>query len=77
MVSIKTARHICRLAEGSCSEAFCAVLEVGEVIHLVTEGLLHGTILKTGGVAEGVAAEAAEPSSPRGERVGTVRSIVT
>lgn len=50
---------------------------VGEVIHLVTEGLLHGTILKTGGVAEGVAAEAAELSSPRAGRVGTVRSIVT
>lgn len=49
-----------RLAEGSCPEAFCAVLEVGEVIHLVTKGLLHGTILKTSGVAEGVAAEAAE-----------------
>lgn len=53
------------------------MLDVGEVTHLVTEGLLHGTILKPGGGAEGVAAEAAELSSPRGGRVGTVRSIVT
>lgn len=53
------------------------MLGVGEVTHLVTEGVLHGTILKTGGVAEGVAAAAAELSSPRGARLGTLRSIVT